>query len=468
MKSTFDHISEKWELLKRRVSQHNAHGLTDLAQHCEDIVGQIFHILYDLSLQNLNRQTPHFPSVDLPDSARGIYLQVTTQQSHLPEKIRRTADSFFNGHPQDTLLIFLLFRKPSHPVPLPPGMQIFVLDSADLLNEIRTADDQKQRAVLDLLRQVEDTVLHDAKADFLQGNRELLVAPHCAACPGQPAYFVCGLGRVRVDAYLPISYRDTFSCIFTFARSDLAAANPSLSGSEAARRLFTGRELGLSSKRPLIGFISPREDLVRVHLGSAVIHVDLNTAEQICTLTKMLGDAYEDHLAKIRSTLGCGGFTCEDLHRVPILHLARELWEDMFFFANRHDALQASGPWDRFLPYHDPVHQKRIQISSTGRSLLCSLSKEGRSAREVCVFWEPGYDGRLADMDGFDNQSKWRADHTLEWITQQWLPLLANIRYHRLLKARRLSQRLFAKPISFDEFSRRYMSGVTSLSERDR
>nr|WP_325305051.1 SMEK domain-containing protein [uncultured Dysosmobacter sp.] len=79
MKSTFDHISEKWELLKRRVSQHNAHGLTDLAQHCEDIVGQIFHILYDLSLQNLNRQTPHFPSVDLVDPARGIYLQVTTQ-----------------------------------------------------------------------------------------------------------------------------------------------------------------------------------------------------------------------------------------------------------------------------------------------------------------------------------------------------------------------------------------------------
>lgn len=71
-------------------------------------------------------------------------------------------------------------------------------------------------------------------------------------------------------------------------------------------------------------------------------------------------------------------------------------------------------------------------------------------------------------MDGFDNQSKWRADHTLEWITQQWLPLLANIRYHHLLKARRLSQRLFAKPISFDEFSRRYMSGVTALSERDR
>ena len=113
-----------------------------------------------------------------------------------------------------------------------------------------------------------------------------------------------------------------------------------------------------------------------------------------------------DHIEKILSIMGCAGFDTDNLDRIPVLYLAKDIWQDMFHFANEHSVYDGQAQWNCFIPYHDPVWQGRIQFSDTGRSLLCSLSKEDRPNGEVVVFWEPGYDLCLPDMCGFDNQLK--------------------------------------------------------------
>ena len=64
MKSTLDYIEEKWGTLQNRVAQCNSRGFLDLAWYCEDIVAQIFNILYGISLVNLNHRKSRFPVVD--------------------------------------------------------------------------------------------------------------------------------------------------------------------------------------------------------------------------------------------------------------------------------------------------------------------------------------------------------------------------------------------------------------------
>ena len=95
MKSTLDYIEEKWETLQNRdfsgedLQKIQAEqcrfvscGFLDLARYCEDIVAQIFNILYGISLVNLNHRKSRFPVVDLGAPAQGVSLQVTNLQSH--------------------------------------------------------------------------------------------------------------------------------------------------------------------------------------------------------------------------------------------------------------------------------------------------------------------------------------------------------------------------------------------------
>lgn len=91
-----------------------------------------------------------------------------------------------------------------------------MLDSADLIQKIRAADPAGQEAILALLRRVEDAALPNSPINLLAGDEEFNFPATCLSCPGQPSFFAYGLGRVRVDAYLPTSYHDTFSCCFTF------------------------------------------------------------------------------------------------------------------------------------------------------------------------------------------------------------------------------------------------------------
>lgn len=166
-----------------------------------------------------------------------------------------------------------------------------MLDSADLIQKIRAADPAGQEAILALLRRVEDAALPNSPINLLAGDEEFNFPATCLSCPGQPSFFAYGLGRVRVDAYLPTSYHDTFSCCFTFLKKELSSVNPSLSGRDGAKILFTNRNLGLSPKRLFVGFIHQEKDLARIHFGSATIHIDLHTATQLCQLIDALYDA---------------------------------------------------------------------------------------------------------------------------------------------------------------------------------
>lgn len=307
------------------MAQNNARGFLDLARYCEDIVGQIFNILYGFSLRNLNRQEANFPIVDLGDPAQGVYVQVTALQSHQRQKIAETTTGFLAKRAGNKLFIFFVFDKPDRSSDLVSSKEVTVLDGAELIQKIHEASPAQQEEVLALLRRVEDASLANPPIDLFVQDREFNVPKSCTPSPLYSSLFTYGLGRVRVDAYLPISYNDTFSCCFSFSKRELASVNPSLSGREGARILFTNRDRGLSPERLFVGFIHPEKDVVRIHLGSATIHIDLDTATQLCQLIDALYESYTDHRERILSIMGSAGFDTEKLNRIPVLHLAKDI-----------------------------------------------------------------------------------------------------------------------------------------------
>ncbi len=126
--------------------------------------------------------------------------------------------------------------------------------------------------------------------------------------------------------------------------------NPSLSGRDGAKILLptaiwgfhlSGYSLGLSTKKK----IWPAS--IR---GSATIHIDLHTATQLCQLIDALYDAYTDHIEKILSIMGCAGFDTDNLDRIPVLYLAKGVWQDMFHFANEHSVYDGQAQWNCFYP----------------------------------------------------------------------------------------------------------------------
>lgn len=462
--STVSCIIEKWRALQRHVAKNNKEGFLDLARYCEDIIGKTFNILRGLQLVNLNRQISRVPLIDLADEDRGVYIQVTTLQSNQKEKVTETATRFAQKYAGKSLTIFFVFAKPGwDSAAFIPGT-ITVLDSADLLDEIQKATVEQQEAILALLRRTEDVTLPcTSAANLLEDDRDLHIPETCLDMDGHASYFACGLGRVRLDAYIPTSYEESLSCAFYFSKRDISAAVPSLSGPELPHLLFHHREKGLSPDRPFIGFISPEHDLVRLHLGSATLHVDIHTATQVCRLIDRLYAAYMVRKRRILSILGCHDMRVEPSDRIPVLQLSKDIWSDMFQFANHHSVHSKSDQWDCFIPYNDSVRQGRIQVSASGRELLFCLSKQEEPGDTVIVSWEPGHIHGSSAMAGFDNRHKWKLDYSLQWIEKEWLPLLCRQRYACVSHPRRMMDKLFGKRLPYPAFYRWYMRGVQTL-----
>lgn len=63
--------------LKTDITFNNLCGSTDINRECEDFFKDIFNIMYDYELINLNTERPNFPGVDIGDYKNMIAFQIT-------------------------------------------------------------------------------------------------------------------------------------------------------------------------------------------------------------------------------------------------------------------------------------------------------------------------------------------------------------------------------------------------------
>jgi hypothetical protein len=90
----------------------NASSLTDINTYLEDFFCDLFNLLYDYNLKNLNIEVMNYPAVDLGDKQKRIAIQVTSQSGR--DKILNTIEKFekhqlYNEY--DALKLFLIDLK---------------------------------------------------------------------------------------------------------------------------------------------------------------------------------------------------------------------------------------------------------------------------------------------------------------------------------------------------------------------
>lgn len=109
----FNKINDHIAVLHLKVKQKGDAGLHDDKIMCENIFKDLFNIIYDLSLQNLNTEGANHPAIDLGDTSKGICYQITFNNS--AQKIKDTKHQY-NKHKfnevYSELRIFIFNDKP--------------------------------------------------------------------------------------------------------------------------------------------------------------------------------------------------------------------------------------------------------------------------------------------------------------------------------------------------------------------
>jgi hypothetical protein len=108
--SSINAITRRLAYLKSEVELRNSINLYDLNIHAEDFYKELFNLVYDWRLKNLNIQTKNAAFVDLIDPINKKAIQVTSQNDN--KKINEAINGFYsNPENNDFNLKVLLISK---------------------------------------------------------------------------------------------------------------------------------------------------------------------------------------------------------------------------------------------------------------------------------------------------------------------------------------------------------------------
>ena len=169
------------------------------------------------------------------------------------------------------------------------------------------------------------------------------------------------------------------------------------------------------------------EDEMFMQVSNVRIQVNAHTAYHLYLLFSKLNREYQTAQAIIEEELGAVGLT-----KIGHLHLidtiSRLQWHEMLFFARAHDCFsnEPNVEWNIFKNNFSnnrltlSPHMKDKRIIGIFAELVAKKSETQMDMLDL--FWIPGYRPDKNSMEGFDNAIKWRADYTLDWVRQRFLP----------------------------------------------
>ncbi|WP_440495966.1 SMEK domain-containing protein, partial [Serratia sarumanii] len=145
-------ISNGLAYLSRCVEARSSLNLNDINIHSENFYKDLFNLIYDYNLKNLNSINQNIASIDLADEEKKLCIQVTC--TNTIEKIKSTVDKFIkeNLHEKyETLQVLILTKKKKYKTIEygKDGIYKFniksgVIDYRDVLRHIQNLTSEKQ------------------------------------------------------------------------------------------------------------------------------------------------------------------------------------------------------------------------------------------------------------------------------------------------------------------------------------
>lgn len=432
-----DQIADKLHTFCQRLSMRNQAGLFDLSRQAEDILCRILNLVYGWQLVNLNRDRPFCPAVDLADASRRICVQVTAAKStSKATNTLRLLESHFRGQ-YTRVILFYLQGKPQKPQSSTvSGYQLELWDMGDLMPAIRDCAPTIQQTILEYMHMVDDAGILGHLPDLTRPNRWFTPSKTVQEDPVSGQALVCyQRQRVRLTAFLPRSPDGHLSCMIEFARRDTGGSHITFDQQIVLKQLFPGHHAPIP-QRGFVVAVDVGKDAAVLQLGNSRYVFDMDTTGQLCALLDMLQEEHAASQAQIAALLGMTAFTVppEDDWVQPLCRMPPGVWDNLWIYAQAHDALLQAGHTDLFDPCV-PASVIRI-LKSPGphpvKGIVAELHK--RDTADGCVVsWHRGTCPDCPDGEGFDNRTKWRADYTLDWLLGDWLPRLADELYGELV-----------------------------------
>lgn len=452
-----DEIQTYLSILQYKVDLANNIGKTDINIGCEDFFCKLLNLLYGLSLTNLNKLHVNFPAIDLGDDSTRICFQVTSEDDI--SKIRETLDVFKKKElykEYDIINILILGHKKKHTAKLDYKEFAFsynenLFDITVLSNEVAKKDRSQLEIILDLFRrEYSDKIIEIIKQT--KENRALYYDKKISE-DEYIAYYAYGLGKVRIDAFLPKNLEQELSCCILFQQPGLLDCMISFDEDELKEILFEGYKKGLTDERNFIWNIDTVNDKVGIKFPNNRFTTNIKTAQQLCDIIKDLFDSYLIAKQKIYKIIGADHFAEKNIGEFLILRMPKQVWIAMVDFAQIHDHYVGNTSWDIFMPLH-LVEKNHIiiyknHLDNINADVLAELYVRDMSNNYVDIIWKPGYSPAVNKMEGFNNKIKWKVDYTHDWILNDFIPYIFYLDY---MDNRSLIDKIFKRDFSFSKF----------------
>lgn len=269
-------------------------------------------------------------------------------------------------------------------------------------------------------------------------------------------YYTFGLGKVRVDSFLPINFENQFSCLIIFKQKGISDCMFSFGAEEIIDLFFDGYRTGINLERKFIWYIKGQDIALRFPFNRFI--TDRETVDQLCKIMDDLYDEYHKRKSQIVNTVGGRHFEEVDAGTFKLLSLPRYIWFKMYDFAQKHDYYVGDNEWDTFSPLYLPKKNEiriyKNHMSTIKADVLAELVVRNIDENYVDILWQPGYTNHIYDeMDGFDDVHKWTVEYTHDWVLYKWIPYIFYL--EKLDKSNWIKKKVYREP-TFDEYKKSF------------
>ncbi|WP_394884248.1 SMEK domain-containing protein [Clostridium butyricum] len=459
-----EEIMQYFSTLQGYVYMANKQGLNNATKLSEDFFCGLLNIIEELDLINVNNLKMNFPAIDLGDREKRICYQVTSTNEF--NKIKETIKKFDNKKlytQYDFIKILIIGQKGKYrkkeiiSKTFKFQLNTNVIDLGDLTTKIGALSKEKIEEVLDYLKNNFDKSILN-KISELTIDKSLLI-PEQINESYPFSYYCYGLGKVRIDAYLPFKISDSISCLFSFGQDNISGCRITLDEEMLQKNFFCDYKRNLDERR----FIVYQEnEHVGIDFPNNRFTTDMESANQLANIIDKLFEKYKGNKKRILKLVGAVNFSEVNYGEYKVVKIPIEVWEMMYNFSNKHDYYVGESEWDIFNPQ---ILDNRIMIYKNHKDtllkadILVNLIGEKVDEHYVEIIWSPGYTHSLSDIEGFNNKQKWKVDYTHDWLLKEFIPYVLYLDYKH-------KKKFYNKLLSFEQYKMQFdyaYFGIKSL-----
>ncbi len=241
--------------------------------------------------------------------------------------------------------------------------------------------------------------------------------------------FKYGLGKVRIDAFIPTSCEGELCCLISFDELIKTGLSITYGEREIMDYLFGGYGEKIESNKR--GWCNCYENLngrsyYEVVLPNIRMQVSKETLEQMSVICDKL---YEEYLLQevcMENVFEATLFPKVGKGKYKLFHINYDIKKIIFSYMRDHQYNDKSGNVeDNIFHFLDDtnkiyLHQNIFSAGKADIYACIDLEKEGDG---YDVIWSPGFKGNEYDrMLNFDNIIKWTVDYTYEWFVCECIP----------------------------------------------